>query len=140
MTPSNENVTEPFCVTVMVCPATLSVPVRGDVEVFGSIETVTVPFPVPPAPPVTLIQVTLLVAVQAQVPVVVTVALAVPPLNTIVCDVGDTTKLHGAGALGSVGDLLLRLPHPAAVRRSITTAKPFITRSSMRQVLRARRC
>ena len=93
------------------------------------------PLPVPLAPAVIVIQVTLLVAVHVQVLVVVTLALVVPPLDIIVCDIGNTVKLHGAGALGSVSDLLLPFPHPA-VRRIVTNAKPFISRWFTTQLLR----
>ena len=63
----------PACVTVTVCPAIVSVPVRVPDVVFASTLYVTVPLPVPLPPPVTVIQpVLLLTALQAHPLVVVT--------------------------------------------------------------------
>ena len=54
------------CVTVNVCPPTLIVPVRCVVAELAATLKLTVPLPDPLAVPVTVIQLTLLVAVQAQ--------------------------------------------------------------------------
>jgi hypothetical protein len=82
---------------VTVCPATVSVPVRGLVVIFTATLKVTVPLPVPlPAPPVRVIQLTLLDAVQAQPLVVVTVVVKGPPAAATLCDVDDSVKLHPA--------------------------------------------
>ena len=62
-----------------VCPATVTVPVREEVDVFSAIERLTVPFPVPLAPPVTVIQPALDVAVQEQFEALRTFTAAVPP-------------------------------------------------------------
>src|SRR5947207_6941028 len=66
------------CVTVMVCPATVSVPVLGGVAVAAAVNE-TVPDPVPVAPPVICSHTTLAVAVQLQPDAVVTVMLVFPP-------------------------------------------------------------
>ena len=63
----------PAWVTVTVCPAIVSVPVRGLVEVFAATVYATVPFPVPLPPLVTVIQDALLAPVHAQPLVAVTV-------------------------------------------------------------------
>jgi len=65
------------CVTVNVAPAIVSVPVRLVVTVFAATSNVTDPLPDPVAPPVTVIQAALLVAVQLH-PVAADTAL--PPL------------------------------------------------------------
>jgi hypothetical protein len=54
----------------------------------------TVPFPVPFAPDVTVIHDTLLTAVHAQPLPAVTVTLPCPPLHPRLCDIGDALKLH----------------------------------------------
>ena len=54
----------------------------------------TVPFPVPLAPDVTVIHDTLLTAVHAQPLPAVTVTLADPPLDPTFCDVGEALTLH----------------------------------------------
>ena len=60
--------------TVKVCPATVTVPVRAVPAVLAATLSETVPLPVPVAPAVTVIQLALLVAVRAHpvVPVTVT--------------------------------------------------------------------
>jgi hypothetical protein len=68
-----------LCVTVKVCPAAVSVPLRA-APVLAAIEKPTVPFPVPLAPDVTVIKLALLVAVQPQVEVVITFTVPEPPL------------------------------------------------------------
>src|SRR5690242_5621107 len=64
----------PSCVTVKLCPAMVSVPVRGVLVVFGATEYVTVPPPLP-LPPDAMVRKSrlLLVACQAQPVEVVTV-------------------------------------------------------------------
>ena len=54
----------------------------------------TVPFPVPLAPDVTVIHDTLLTAVHAQPLPAVTVTLPDPPLDPTFCDVGEALMLH----------------------------------------------
>jgi hypothetical protein len=56
----------PACVTVNVRPATVSVPMRWPVPVFGATVKATLPAPLPDAPLVIVIQAALLVAVHAQ--------------------------------------------------------------------------
>jgi hypothetical protein len=54
----------------------------------------TVPFPVPLAPKVTVIQLALLTPVHPQPLPAVTATLPVPPLDPRLCDVGDALKLQ----------------------------------------------
>ena len=82
---------EPDCVTVTVRPATVSVPVRWAVEVLVAALNVTVPFPLPLAPPVTVSQVTLLAAVHAH-PVPLVTAVVDAPAEVSVRDVGETVE------------------------------------------------
>jgi hypothetical protein len=56
----------PACVTVNVSPATVSVPLRWPVPVFGATVKATVPAPLPEAPLVMVIHAALLVPVHAQ--------------------------------------------------------------------------
>jgi hypothetical protein len=90
------------CVTVNVCPAMVSVPLRELVDVLTAMLKPTVPLPEPLAPPVTVIQLTLLVAVQLQPDPAVTAALPVPPLDAALCDDGEMLKLHAAAACDTV--------------------------------------
>jgi hypothetical protein len=69
------------CVTVNVCPATVSVPVRELPVEFAAAENVTRPLPVPDAPWVIVSQVALLVAVHVQPLVDVTVIDPEPPTD-----------------------------------------------------------
>src|SRR5256885_11865299 len=85
----------PLCVTVTVCPATVSVPVRAAVPVFAATVYSTVPLAVRLAPPVTVIQLALLVALHAHPLVVVTIVLPGPPAAPRLCAVDDNVKLHG---------------------------------------------
>jgi hypothetical protein len=70
----------PCCVTVTVCPATVSVPVRGEVELLAVKLKATVPLPVPLAPEVIVNQVAFLVAVHVQPALVVTLTVLDPAL------------------------------------------------------------
>ena len=74
----------------MVWPATVSVPVWGDVDVLAATEYPTVPLPLPLAPLVIVSQLALLVAVQPHPLVVVTPTVAAPPLAVGDALVGDT--------------------------------------------------
>ena len=85
-----------LCVTVTVCPATVSVPLREVVAVLAATVYMTVPFPLPLPPPVTVIQLLLLVAVQLQPLPAATLTLAPSPAAATVWLVGDTAKVHGA--------------------------------------------
>jgi hypothetical protein len=62
-----------------VLPAIVNVPTRVAVPVCGATVKATVPFPVPDAPAVTAIHVSLLTAVHVQPAAVVTALLPVPP-------------------------------------------------------------
>jgi hypothetical protein len=73
-----EHGASPSCVTVNVCPATLTVPLRP-VPRFGSTTNPTDPLPVPDAPEVTMIHKALEAAVHEHVPPVVTVTDPMPP-------------------------------------------------------------
>ncbi len=86
----------PLCVTVTVCPATVSVPTRWAVDVFAVALKVTVPFPLPLAPPVTLSQAALLVAVQAHPGPAVTPVVEAPAAAVSVRAVGETANVQGA--------------------------------------------
>ena len=67
------------CCTVKVCPAIVTIPVRVVVEGFSATEMLTVPFPDPLAPPVTVIQATFDVAAQEQFEAETTFTPVVPP-------------------------------------------------------------
>lgn len=88
----------PAWVRVTAWPAMVSVPVRGDVAVFASIEKATVPLPLPLTPDVMVSQELLLVAVQLQPAAVVTVLLLELAPAPGVSAVGETVKLQGDGA------------------------------------------
>jgi len=74
----------PPWVTVSVCPAIVSVPVRWTVSALASMVKDTVPFPLPLAVPDKVSQVALLVALQTQP--VAAVTLADPVLAAAVAD------------------------------------------------------
>ena len=84
----------PFCVTVTVCPATVSVPVRSAADVFATTLKATVPFPLPLAPPLIVSQAALLAAVQAQPVAAVTEVLDDPAAEVSERDVGDTPNVQ----------------------------------------------
>ncbi len=67
------------CCTVNVCPAIVTLPVRDVVDGFSATEMLTVPLPVPLAPPVTVIHAALDVAVQEQFEALTTFTPVVPP-------------------------------------------------------------
>ena len=69
----------PCCVTVKVRPAIATVPVRCAVAGLAAMVRLTVPLPVPLAPPVTVIQAAPLAALHAQVEVEVTLTLVDSP-------------------------------------------------------------
>jgi hypothetical protein len=75
-------------VTVKVCPAIVTVPLRWLVAVFDETDILTVPLPLPDAPEVIEIQPTLLDALQAQPLVAVTLVLVLPPIAPIDALVG----------------------------------------------------
>lgn len=87
---------------VTAWPATVMLPVRAVVVVFGATEYVSVPLSVPLPPLAIVIQLSLLTADHAQALVVVTVTLPDPPSADIVCAVGATVYVHGVDAAASV--------------------------------------
>ncbi len=84
----------PACVTVNVLPAIVSVPVRGDTDVFAAELKLTDPLPDPDAPDITVSQLLLLRAVQAQPPGADTATVPVPPFDTTLCDVGEIVSVQ----------------------------------------------
>ena len=106
------------CVTVKVCPATLSVPVRADVAVFAVAEKLTVPFPLPGEPAVIASQDAPLVAVHAQPAAALTVTEPVEAAALTAADVADSVGAHGADR-ANVFDTRAgrRSPGPMAVTR-----------------------
>jgi hypothetical protein len=85
----------PAWVTVKVWPATVSVPVRDEVDVLAATVNATVPLPLPEAPLVTVIHAALLVAVQAQPLVVVTATVELSPAAGEFQLAGAMEKVHG---------------------------------------------
>jgi hypothetical protein len=79
----------PACVTVTLCPATVTVVLRDEVAIFAVAATLTVPFPDPLAPLVTVSQLALLVAVQVHPAGAVTVTEPLPPPATTFSVVAD---------------------------------------------------
>ena len=65
-------------------------------------ETMTVPFPVPLAPAVIVMNDALLTAVQGEMHAVVTVMIPVPPEANTFADVGETAYPHGSCVIGNV--------------------------------------
>src|SRR5262249_3798284 len=102
---SNVNVHgAPACVTVKVCPAIVSVPVRGVVVRFAATAYPTVPLPVPLDPGSAVNHVgALLVAVQVQLPT----DAVTPTVPVVAAAPGDTlvasnVNVHGAPACVTV--------------------------------------
>ena len=79
--------------TVTVCPAIVSVPVREG-PVAAATLNVTVPEPLPPPPEVIASHGWLLVAVQPQPSPALTLTLRVPPPDSTVSESGETARLH----------------------------------------------
>ncbi len=85
----------PAWVTVNVLPAIVSVPMRDDVPVFAAALKLTLPLPDPEAPAVTVSHaVLLLTAVHAHPAGAVTATVPVPPLDTMLCDVGEIVSVQ----------------------------------------------
>ena len=104
--------------TVKVIPATLSVPVRADVAVFAAAEKLTVPFPLPDVPAVTVSHDAPLVAVHAQPVTTLTLTDPVDAAALSAADVADSVGAHGAER-ANVFDtaLVVDPPGPMAVTR-----------------------
>ena len=80
----------PFWVTVKVCPATVSVPVRAVVAGLAVALKATVPLPLPLAPDVIVNQDVVVEAVQAQLEAAVTPTLPVDAVAPTVAAVDDS--------------------------------------------------
>jgi hypothetical protein len=89
-------------VTVTVCPATVSVPVRDVVEVFAATVNATVPLPVPELPLLTVIHAALLAAVHVQPVPAVTPTDPLPPADVSDAEVVESVKVQGAPACVTV--------------------------------------
>ena len=102
-----------LCVTVTIAPATVSVAERA-APVFAATENVTVPLPLPEAPPVIVTNVAPLVAVHAQAAVVLTVTDPLPPVAAN-DEAFDPTAITQDGVVLPV---VLPASDPQAVARS----------------------
>jgi hypothetical protein len=87
---------------VNVCDAIVSVPLRVEPAAFAATENDTVPSPFPLAPPVTVIQLALLVADHGHPASDVTSVDAVSPLAAIDALVDDSANVHPAPACVTV--------------------------------------
>ena len=90
------------CVTVNVCVAIVSVPVRADAFGFAATLKPTGPFPLPLAPLVTVIQLSLLAADQLQPAPEVTFVEPVPPAATTDKLFDEIANVHPAAACVTV--------------------------------------
>jgi hypothetical protein len=89
----------PACVTVIVCPAIVIVPVRLLVSALAATLYDTLPFPVPLAPAVIVIHGALLAAVHAHDPAfAVTATVPAPPAAVGELAVGEIVVLHTTAA------------------------------------------
>jgi hypothetical protein len=88
--------------TVIICPATVSVPER-DGPVVDAIASATDPGPVPVPPAVTLIHTSFVVAVHGHPPPVVTVRVRAPPEGSTVTLSGATSYVHPADSVTEKG-------------------------------------
>jgi hypothetical protein len=95
----------PACVTVTVLPATVNVPVLEAVPELAATVYPTEPLPLPLAPLVTEIHVTLEFAVHAQPVELVTVNVPEDPPDEDESVVGDTVNEHVTPACVTVTDL-----------------------------------
>jgi len=114
----------PACVTVNVCPATVSVADRALVVMFAATLKAAVPLPVPLA--VTAVsQPALLVAAHAQPSVDVTATLPVPPAAANACEVCEILNEHPTPACVTmnVWPATVRLPLRCVVAVLAATAK-----------------
>jgi hypothetical protein len=93
------------------CPATVTLPVRDVVDAFAPIAYVTMPAPLPLAPPVIAIHPALAVAVHEQPAATVTATVPLPPPLSIVAVPGEIVSEQVG--VGSVGELFSQLISPA---------------------------
>ncbi len=84
------------------CPAIVSVPVRGDVDVLAATVYATEPLPVPLAPLVTVTHETALEAVHGQAEGRVTVTEPCPPLAFTDVETGARVAVHTTPACVTV--------------------------------------
>src|SRR5262245_3662274 len=120
----------PACVTVNVCPAIASVPVRGVVARFAATAYPTVPLPMPLGPDVTVNQVgALLVAVQVQLPT----DAVTPTVPVVAAAPGDAlvasrVNVHGAPAcvIVKICPAIVSVPVRGVVVRFAATAYPTV--------------
>ena len=111
----------PAWVTVTAWPPTVTVALRDALDVLAVAVSVTVPFPEPLAPPVTVSHAALSVAVHAQPEPVVSERVAVPPPTaTLVVD-GDTENEHVVPNANESTDMALvpRPPGPTAAMSAV---------------------
>ena len=96
----------PAWATVTVRPATVSVPLRGDVDVFAATRNATAPLPLVlgPAPDVIVIQDALLEADQTHPEGIVTDTTRDPPVASKDSAVDDTVAVHAAPAWVTVSE------------------------------------
>jgi hypothetical protein len=110
----------PDCVTVSVCPATVTVAFRDDVDVLAAAVTVTVPLP-EPLPPVPIVSHgALLAAVHVQPDATVTPTEPLPPAATMFCVAGENAKLQATPDWLTVTDC------PPAVTVALREAEPVL--------------
>jgi hypothetical protein len=107
------------CVTVMVWPAIVSVPLRLAPVEFAAAVKLTLPPPVPLVGPVIVIQLAFDAAVHAHPGVVAIVADPDPPAAAIACVPGVTENAHGAASCDTV------TVWPATVTFADRAAPPF---------------
>jgi hypothetical protein len=114
------------CVTLNVCPATVSVAERAEVVVFAAAANVTVPLPLPVAPAEIVTQPALLAAVHAQPAVVVTSTVPDPPAAANDWLAGDRLNEQAAPACVTVNVLpaTVNVPVRWVVAVVAATVKP----------------
>jgi hypothetical protein len=116
------------CVTVMVPPATVSVPVRAAVPVCAATTKLTLPEPDPVAPATIVIHDALLLAVHAQPAPAVTVVFPVPPALANVCVEGTAAYEQAAPAwvTVNVAPAIVSVPVRLVVKVFAATANPAL--------------
>jgi hypothetical protein len=99
----------------------VTVALRDTLDVLAVAVSVTVPFPEPLAPPVTLNHPTLLVAVHAQPEPAVSERVAVPPPTATLVVSGDTENAHVVPYANESTDMALvpRPPGPTAATSAV---------------------
>src|SRR6185436_17897805 len=117
--PSTSAVVAPRCRTVMVCPATVTVPLRR--LRLNPAVSVMVPLPTPVPPALMVIHGVFVVAVHAQLEAAVTPIVCVPAIGPNVTDVVDETAARHAGATAVMASGLESSPpqiefHPCPLR------------------------